>query len=250
VLILARGGGSLEDLWAFNDQRVARAIHACSLPVVCGVGHETDFTIADLVADARAPTPSGAAELAVPDRRACLETLERTATRLHAGWRRELRLARLRLDGAERRLRLAHPGVRLGQQTQRLDDLGQRLETVMRAALVRRGARVDESRGRLRRHSLRPLLREYGSRQETLRERLGRAVGVLMARCTGRLNGTQRALHAVSPLATLERGFAIVTRADGTLLADAAAVRVGETIEARLVHGVLSARVTGKREEP
>src|SRR6202049_703679 len=113
VLILARGGGSLEDLWAFNDERLARAIRACALPVVSGVGHEIDFTIADLVADARAPTPSGAAELVVPDRSGGLEVLARTAQRLGAGMRRELRVNGARFEGTERRLKLAHPGVRL-----------------------------------------------------------------------------------------------------------------------------------------
>ncbi|HEX4389905.1 MAG TPA: exodeoxyribonuclease VII large subunit [Steroidobacteraceae bacterium] len=248
VLILARGGGSLEDLWAFNDERVARAIHACGLPIVSGVGHETDFTIADLVADARAPTPSGAAELVVPDRRACLDVLERTESRLHAGWRRELRVARLRLEAAQRRLRFAHPGVRLTQQAQRLDEFAARLETAMRALLGTRDARVSEARARLERHSLQPLLREHLAHQGNLQARLGRAIAALTARSAGRLALAQRALNAVSPLATLARGFAIVTRADGTLLTDAAAVSVGETIEARLVHGALSARVVAKRE--
>ena len=249
VLILARGGGSLEDLWAFNDERVARAVHACAMPVVCGVGHETDFTIADLVADARAPTPSGAAELVVPDRRACVDVLERTASRLHAGWRREVRVARLRLAAAERRLRFAHPGTRLAQQAQRLDGLTLRLDTAMRAILGVRNARVSEGRARLERHSLQPLLREHLAHHGNLQARLGRAVAVLTARSAGRLALAQRALNAVSPLATLARGFAIVTRADGTLLTDAVAVSVGETIEARLVHGTLSARVVAKREE-
>src|SRR5579864_449984 len=118
VLILARGGGSLEDLWAFNDERVARAIHACALPVVTGVGHEIDFTIADFVADARAPTPSAAAELVVPDRSAWLQSIARTAQRLDVCMRRELRALAARLAHARHRLGQAHPGARLGSQAQ------------------------------------------------------------------------------------------------------------------------------------
>ncbi len=127
VLIVARGGGSIEDLWAFNDERVARAIHACSIPVVTGIGHEIDFTIADFVADVRAPTPSGAAELVVPDRREWLAVLKRIAERLEVAMRRELRAFSARSDAARLRLQLAHPGTRLTQQAQRLDDLEQRL---------------------------------------------------------------------------------------------------------------------------
>ena len=123
VLIVARGGGSIEDLWAFNDERVARAIRASAIPIVSGIGHEIDFTIADFVADARAPTPSGAAELVVPDRAAFLEALARTMERLTACMRRELRSVGSRFDAAGARLKLSHPGVRLTQQTQRLDEL-------------------------------------------------------------------------------------------------------------------------------
>jgi exodeoxyribonuclease VII large subunit len=135
VLILARGGGSLEDLWAFNDERVARAIRASTVAIVSGVGHEIDFTIADFVADARAPTPSGAAELVAPDRIACLEALARTMERLSACIRREVRSVASRFDGASLRLKLAHPGIRLTQQVQRLDDLEQRLTAFMQREL-------------------------------------------------------------------------------------------------------------------
>jgi len=143
VLILARGGGSIEDLWAFNDERVARAIRASTVPIVSGVGHEIDFTIADFVADARAPTPSGAAELVVPDRNACLEALARTMERLSACMRRELRSVTARFDGARLRLKLTHPGIRLTQQAQRLDELEQRLTAFMQRGLSSINSRFE-----------------------------------------------------------------------------------------------------------
>jgi len=269
VLILARGGGSLEDLWAFNDERVARAICACALPVVSGVGHEIDFTIADFVADARAPTPSAAAEMVVPDRHACLEALARTAQRLETGMRRELRVVRARLETIGRRLGREHPGVRLQQQMQRLDDLAQRLAGSTRGALRCEGARLAELRARLQQHSPRHALGGWGARNQSLQLRLARAMGESQAhacaraaqlqarleraarerivRSEQRLALAQRALDAVSPLATVRRGFAIVKRADGTVLTDAATVAIGEQIEASLAHGSLTARVTGRK---
>jgi exodeoxyribonuclease VII large subunit len=247
VIVLARGGGSLEDLWAFNDERLARAIHACSVPVVCGVGHEVDFTIADFVADARAPTPSAAAELVVPDRLACLEALERSAQRLTGGMRRELRVAAVRLETTERRFKLAHPGVRLQQQMQRLDDFSQRLGRAVRARVHHGRLRVSELKTRLARRSPQHELQEYRARHQQLQTRLSRAWEQTLARVAQRLALVQRGLHAVSPLATLTRGFAIVTHADGRVLSDAAAVAPGEEIEARLARGTLSARVTGRK---
>jgi exodeoxyribonuclease VII large subunit len=269
VLILARGGGSLEDLWAFNDERVARAIHACTRPVVCGVGHEIDFTIADFVADARAPTPSAAAELVVPDRLACIEALARTVQRLTAGMRRELRSGRAQLEAVGHRLTLAHPGVRLQQQMQRLDDLTRRLSGATRGSLHREARRLAELRARLQQHSPRHALGEWRARNQSLELRLARAVreqharainrtGTLQARLARaasqclthsaqRLALAQRALDAVSPLATVTRGFAIVKRADGTVLTDAASVAVGEEIVASLARGALTARVTARK---
>ncbi|MGH8269945.1 MAG: exodeoxyribonuclease VII large subunit, partial [Steroidobacteraceae bacterium] len=149
VLILARGGGSLEDLWAFNDEQVARAIRACAIPVVTGIGHEIDFTIADFAADARAPTPSGAAELVAPDRVACLEALARMESRMTACMRRELRVVSSRFASVGARLKQAHPGMRLVHQAQRLDDLEQRLTSAAHAVLHTRRHRLGEVYTRL-----------------------------------------------------------------------------------------------------
>lgn len=245
VLILARGGGSLEDLWCFNDERVVRAIHACSIPVVTGIGHEIDFTIADFVADARAPTPSGAAEMVVPDRNTCLEALARTLERLTACMRRELRAVASRFDGTALRLKLAHPGLRLNQQQQRLDDLEQRLTGAMRGALHSDRSRISEMFTRLLHQSPAHAVREYRLRHEALAARLSHAMTQHLSRVTHRFNMATRTLDTVSPRATLARGFAVVRRAaDGRLLTDASQVGVGEVVEAELAHGLLRARVT------
>jgi exodeoxyribonuclease VII large subunit len=237
--------------------------------VVSGVGHEIDFTIADFVADARAPTPSAAAEMVVPDRHACLEALARTAQRMQAVMRRELRAVRARLDTVGRRLGREHPGVRLQQQMQRLDDLSQRLGGSTRGTLHREGQRLAELRARLQQHSPRHALGGWGARNQSLQLRLARAMNEHRTRAAARatqlqarleraaserllrseqrLALAQRALDAVSPLATVRRGFAIVKRSDGTVLTDATTVAIGEQIEASLARGSLTARVTGRK---
>jgi exodeoxyribonuclease VII large subunit len=250
VLILARGGGSLEDLWAFNDEGVARAIHASKLPIVSGVGHEIDFTIADFVADARAPTPSGAAELVVPDRGACLEALARTADRLGVAMRRELRMVTNRFDAASSRLTVMHPGARLQQQEQRLDDLEQRLAGAVRATLQNDRSRIGEALASLLHHSPERRLREVRLRHQTLEGRLKNALNTAVVRAENRLALAARTLDMVSPLATLERGFAIVTRAaDGALITDAASLNIDDEVDARMARGTVRARVTGKTEK-
>lgn len=249
VLILARGGGSLEDLWAFNDERLARAIAQSPLPVISAVGHEIDFTIADFVADVRAATPSAAAELVVPDRAACLESLARAGARLALAMRRELRATVMRVEGVRARLALVHPGVRLEQQTQRLDDLTGRLGGATRSRVQGGHLRLAELHRRLMHRSPDRLLEQQRSRHQDLSLRLRHAANARMGAASQRLALAQRGLNAVSPLATLARGFAIVTRADGTLLTDAAAVAPGEEIEARLARGILTARVTGRRQK-
>jgi exodeoxyribonuclease VII large subunit len=248
VLILARGGGSLEDLWSFNDERVARAIRASAVPVVTGIGHEIDFTIADFAADARAPTPSGAAELVAPDRFACLEALKRMDGRMSACMRRELRVVSTRLTAASNRLKQAHPGLRLAHQAQRLDDLEQRLAGAATAVLHTRRHRLSEAFTRLVQRSPAHFVRECGRREELLRGRLDHAWEQYRSRLSHRVALAKKALDMASPLATLARGFAIVTRVDGTLVTDAGSVPVGEEIEARLASGRLRAKVTGSQD--
>jgi exodeoxyribonuclease VII large subunit len=247
VLLLARGGGSLEDLWAFNDERLARAIRRCCIPVVAGIGHEIDFTIADFAADARAPTPSGAAELVTPDRAELAQLLAHAAERLARGARRELRTFAARLGHAVTRLQLAHPGARLRQQAQRLDDLEQRLAGALRGTVDRERHRLSEAFATVLRHSPEHRIREYRMRHTALAGRLQHAALRRLSGVEHRLSLAARALDAVSPLKTLERGFAIVTRvSDGTVVTRAGAVEVGEDIEARLAQGRLRARVTGR----
>src|ERR1700722_5348331 len=148
VIILARGGGSLEDLWAFNDEGVARAIRACAIPVVSGVGHEIDFTIADFVADVRAPTPSGAAELVVPDRQELLSALRRIGARLVQSGRRELRTASQLLMQLRHRLQRTHPGVRLQTGAQRLDELELRMRKALHARVQQHNIRLSHASAR------------------------------------------------------------------------------------------------------
>jgi len=289
VLILARGGGSIEDLWAFNDEGLARAIAQCPVPVVSGVGHEIDFTICDLVADVRAPTPSGAAELVVPDRTVWLRALRSGELRLTEALGRSLRLARDRSAGLARRLDQQHPGLRLAARWQRLDELEARASRALSRTLEGRAARLDSLRAalelsspramlRTRQHALelilgrlqgeiRGALTRHGTRTaaaaSALRERspasgiahaarrlsllaarLDHTSGQLLLAARTRLGLAARALGAVSPLATLERGYAIVRTTDGGVVRTASALVAGDTIHVTVAHGTIQSTVT------
>jgi len=249
VLILARGGGSLEDLWSFNEEIVARAIRASVIPVISGVGHEVDFTIADFAADRRAPTPSGAAEIAVPDAAEWLTRLNKDAGRLRNAIARRLSLKAERLAWQVRRLAVAHPGNRLRQYGQRLDELELRLGRGIAAALESRRQRLGRISAGLAAHSPGPRLRSARDRLDALGRRLATAARHHLERSRARADAAARTLHTVSPLATLDRGYAIVTRAtDGQILRSARQVRPGDGIEVRLAEGGLSARVTDTSE--
>ena len=233
VLILARGGGSLEDLWAFNDERVARAVARCTLPVVAGIGHETDVTIADFVADVRAPTPTAAAQLVVPDRSVWLQRLALLARRFGIAMLRKLGEVEDQVRSRLERLERAHPGARLGQHGQRLDELELRLRQALESHLRAASAQ----------------LAAQAQRTAHASERLRMAWVHRVSAAQSRIELAARALQAVSPLATLQRGFAIIARAsDGTLIRHSLEIGIGEELEARLADGTITARVTGRHQ--
>lgn len=243
VLILARGGGSLEDLWAFNEEMVARAIAACPIPLVSGVGHEVDVTIADLVADARAPTPSGAAELVVPDGRDWLRRVQVMERRLALAAQRLQERVRATFSAVTARLRRCHPGFILRQNAQRLDELRAQLGTALRNRLGIDRLRVRGAADRLRGAS--PAVRLRMTRERIIRSRLQLASAV---RAQLTVPGTKVAvlsgrLHTVSPLKTLERGYAIVLNAEGGVVRSTTQVQSGDPISARVADGVIRAIV-------
>lgn len=244
LLVIARGGGSLEDLAPFNDEALARAIAGSRIPVVTGIGHEIDFTIADFVADRRAPTPSVAAELVSPDGQALARGLGLLRHRLLSAQGRRQALLRNRLASLGRHLQLLDPQARLRQQAQRLDELEGRLRRHMRSRLAALGMRQGVLRDRLMRATpglrvaaLRQILGALGRRADVATDRR------LEQRRQG-LSRLVRTLDAVSPLGTLARGYAIVRRLpDRAILRDAVDAPLASRLEARLHRGRLVCRV-------
>lgn len=244
LVLLTRGGGSLEDLWSFNDEKLARAIHASQLPVISAVGHEVDFTIADFVADVRAPTPSAAAEILSPDQATWLQRLQKTESRL---W--QLQQNRLRAWQQELRMlskRLQHPGRRLQEQSQRIDDMEARLRRSMANKLLQEQRRIRSAQQALSVLTPRHQLQALQQRITHLQQRLLRASATNLAGLRKHLMATAHALDTVSPLATLARGYSITTDADGTVLSRVEQVRSGATIRTRLAHGNLVSIVTSE----
>jgi len=249
VLILARGGGSLEDLWAFNEEPVARAIRASAIPLVSGVGHEIDYSIADFAADLRAPTPTGAAELVTPDQADWERRLMQHAQRVEQAQWRLLGELRRRLEWCSERLTQLHPGRVLRDRAQRLDELHLRLARGMRVQLRHDQGRIAHLFTSLREHSPAQRLRRTSDRLTSLGVRLQGSARANVTRTGNRLALAMRALDTVSPLATLNRGYAIVSDAGGAVLSHVAGVRPGQSIRARLTDGSLLAEVKDVRRE-
>jgi exodeoxyribonuclease VII large subunit len=248
ALVLARGGGSLEDLWAFNEETVARAIYACPIPIVSGVGHETDFTIADMVADARAPTPTAAAEMLSPDQQEWLAQFARFEARLTTAMQGRLRGRQQHLDwlGA----RLVHPRNRIALLQQSFKSLVQRLYLAQTTSLRQARSELQALTARLHQHSPRPRIQALMLSNGHLYSRLVIGMKRRWELADSRLRQLMQSLHTLSPLATLERGYAIVQRPDtGAVVTDAGKVRPGERVQARLARGQLDCLVEKSRED-
>ena len=242
LIIVGRGGGSLEDLWTFNEEAVARAIAACAVPVVSAVGHETDVTIADYVADLRAPTPSAAAELVVSTREELLERIAAARAKTTQAMRYRLAMLerRLRQQGIDRALSVLHR--RVGRGLQRIDEQEYRMRERMRAAI---GARERARRGleiRLRRFDMRPRLAANRRRLEAAQTSVIEIVRRRLARRRSTLDQLSAKLSQLSPLRILERGYAIVSNPGG-IVKDAEAAPAGSGIHVRLAKGELDAKV-------
>ncbi|MEQ8954555.1 MAG: exodeoxyribonuclease VII large subunit [Gammaproteobacteria bacterium] len=241
ALILARGGGSLEDLQAFNEESVARAIFRSELPLTSAVGHETDFTIADFVADLRAPTPSAAAELMSPSQQEYVDTFRAYAEQFEQLLRNQLLQGQQRLQWLVKRLQ--RPDRRLQQRAQFLDGLDLRLRRAMAVNLNQQGHRLRQYHDRLMSHSPRAGLQRLLLTNDNLAQRLRQALGGLLKSRRARLAELSRGLHAVSPLNTLARGYSISFNGAGEVIRDAATLRVGDPLVTRLHRGRVSARV-------
>ncbi|NOT84844.1 MAG: exodeoxyribonuclease VII large subunit [Methylococcaceae bacterium] len=244
VIILSRGGGSLEDLWAFNEEMVARAIFNSRIPLIAGIGHEIDFSIADFVADLRAATPSAAAEHAVPDQQAWLQRLASVATRFQQLMHHRLKQLQQHLVWAEQRLQQQHPGRRLLQQAQTLDQLEARLQQAVQNRLQHAQSLLNTYVARLGQHSPAEKIRRYQAQQLYLSNRLQAAIEKTLQHFQQQLNRNSQTLHAVSPLATLERGYAIVSPLNSArIIHQSQQLQSGDLIQTRFAKGKIISQV-------
>jgi len=243
LLLLTRGGGSLEDLWPFNDEQLTRAIVASAVPVISAVGHETDFSLADFAADLRAPTPSAAAELLAPSQDDLLRRLRALDARMRNLQRQQLRAAMQRADRAALRLQALRPQARLQLLQRRQEDGLRRLAAAWQRRIAADRARLRHADAVLRAAHPQRRLSRLRERLAAVASRPQSAIGRRLANDAMRLRGLARSLQAVSPLATVARGYAILQQPDGRVVRSVLDAAAGDLLDARLADGSLSVRV-------
>jgi exodeoxyribonuclease VII large subunit len=248
VLLLTRGGGSLEDLWPFNDEQLTRAIVASAVPVISAVGHETDFSLADFAADLRAPTPSAAAELLVPSQDDLARRLRTLDARIRNHQRQQLRAAMQRADRAALRLHALRPQARLQLLRRRQEDGLRRLTAAWQQRIAADRARLRHADAVLRAAHPHRRLSRLRERLAAVASRPQAAIGRRLANDAMRLRGLARSLQAVSPLATVARGYAILQQPDGRVVRSVADAATGDVLDARLGDGSLRVRVEPGRD--
>ncbi|WP_285131084.1 exodeoxyribonuclease VII large subunit [Leclercia adecarboxylata] len=245
VLIVGRGGGSLEDLWSFNDERVARAIFASQIPVVSAVGHETDVTIADFVADLRAPTPSAAAEVVSRNQLELLRQMQNGQQRLEMAMDYFLANRTRRFTQLHHRLQQQHPQLRLARQQTVLERLRQRMNLAVDSQLKRAVQRQQRTTQRLNQHNPQPRIWRAQTRIQQLEYRLAENLRAQLSSTRERFGKAVTHLEAVSPLSTLARGYSVTTANDGKVLKQTKQVKAGDVLTTRLSDGWVESEVKG-----
>ncbi|MBE1301559.1 MAG: exodeoxyribonuclease VII large subunit [Alteromonadaceae bacterium] len=242
VILLTRGGGSMEDLWCFNDEQLARTIFSCPIPLISAVGHEIDFTIADFVADLRSPTPSAAAEIVSYDLLELQQQILHLKKRLLSNWQQQITIQSTKLSNTVYRLKSVHPSQQINQKSQHIDQLSMRLNTAMNTLLKNKMTRMVFQENRLHSHSPNKRIERYDYILSGLEQRLKRKLQSVLQDKQTKFANTCEMLNALSPLSTLSRGYSISFK-NGQVLTSKAAVSSGDIVKTRLHDGEFESKV-------